>query len=168
MPVRIFMLALFFVGIIKTYLYTIKHGGIKSLIPYIKDPFIALLLLIWLTRGLSIVFSKNLQASIFLFGFFTTIVVLGIYLYLTFKDNPNELFKYLRFFVYLVFILTLFGYFQLFYFSKTSQVIGAMWPVPGKVPRVGSTFWDVNHYGALIAALIPILFSFILFEKIRN
>jgi len=165
MPVRLFMLALFFVGIVKTYFYVVKHGGIKSLLPYIKDPFIALLLLIWLTRGLSIIFSKNLQASIFLFGFFTTTIVLGIYLYLTFKDSPAELFKYLRFFIYLVFALTIFGYFQLFYFSKTTQVIGAMWPVPGKIPRVGSTFWDVNHYGALIAALIPILFSFILFGK---
>ncbi len=162
MPARIFMLALLFAGITKTYLYVVKSGGIKSLLPYIKDPYILTLLIIFFTRALSLVFSKNIQASIFLLGFFATIVVLGIYLYLTFKDNPQELLKYLKFFTYVVFTLTLFGYYQLFHFYQTGKVIGAMWPVPGKVPRVGSLFWDVNHYGALLSALIPvILVSFV-------
>jgi len=158
MPVRIFMLALLFAGITKTYLYAVKSGGIKSLLPYIKDPYILTLLLIFFTRALSLVFSKNLQASILLLGFFATIVALGIYLYLTFRESPGELLKYLKFFTYVVFALTLFGYFQLFHFYQTGKVIGAMWPVPGKVPRVGSLFWDVNHYGALLSALIPIIF----------
>lgn len=158
MPARIFMLALLFAGITRTYLYVVRSGGIKSLLPYIKDPYILTLILIFLTRALSLIFSKNLQASILLLGFFATIVVLGIYLYLTFRNNPKELLNYLKFFVYVVFVLTLFGYYQLFYFYKTGEVIGAMWPVPGKVPRVGSLFWDVNHYGALLSALIPVIF----------
>lgn len=169
MPVRIFMLGLFCAGVTKTYIYMVKNGGIKSILPYLKDHFVLSLLFIWLTRGISIVFSKNLQASLLLFGFFTTIVALGIYLYLTFRDNPKELLKYLKFFTYVVFVLTLFGFFQLFYFYKTETVIGAMWPVPGKIPRVGSLFWDVNHYGALLAALIPVVCVFILTEKgIKN
>lgn len=157
MPVRIFMLALLFAGITKTYLYVVKSGGIKSLLPYLKDPYILTLILIFLTRALSLIFSKNLRASIFLLGFFATIVVLGIYLYLTFRDNPKELLSYLKFFTYVVFALTLFGYYQLFHFYRTGGVIGSMWPVPGKVPRVGSLFWDVNHYGALLSALIPVI-----------
>ncbi len=165
MPVRIFMLSLFFAGITQTYLYVIKNGGIKSLFPFLKDPFIISLLLIWFTRLISIIFSKNLSASIFLFGFFTTTIALGIYLYLTFRNNPQELLKYLRFFTYVIFALTLFGFFQLFYFYKTENVIGAMWPVPGKVPRVGSLFWDVNHYGALLSALIPVIFIFFVAGK---
>lgn len=36
--------------------------------------------------------------------------------------------------------------------AKTENVIGAMYWVPGKIPRVGSLFWDVNHYGAFLAA----------------
>ena len=165
MPVRIFMLSLLFAGLTQTYLYVVKNGGIKSLFQFLKDPFIVSLLLIWFTRLLSIIFSKNLQASIFLLGFFTTTIALGIYLYLTFRNNPQELLKYLRFFTYVIFALTIFGFFQLFYFYKTDSVIGAMWPVPGKVPRVGSLFWDVNHYGALLSALIPVIFIFFVTSK---
>ena len=165
MPVRIFMLALLCSGITKIYLYLIKEGGIKSLLNYLKDPFIITILTIWFVRGISIIFSKNLQASLLLFGFFTTIVALGIYLYLTFKDTPEELINYLKFFTYVVFALTLFGYFQLYYFYQTQSVIGAMWPVPGKVPRVGSIFWDVNHYGSLLAAVLPVLVFFFFQEK---
>ena len=165
MPARIFMLALLFAGITRTYLYVVKSGGIKSLLPFIKDPFILTLLIIFFTRALSLIFSKNLQASIFLLGFFATIVALGIYLYLTFRESPQELLKYLKFFIYVVFALTIFGYYQLFHFYQTEKVIGAMWPVPGKVPRVGSLFWDVNHYGALLSALTPLLLVFFVNAK---
>lgn len=165
MPIRVFMLALLCVGITKTYLFVFKNKGIKSLIPFLKDPFILTLFIIWVTRGVSIIFSKNLQASLLLYGFFTTIVALGIYIYLTFRDKPLELLKYLKFYSYVVFGLTLFGFIQLFYFYKTGSVIGAMWPVPGKIPRVGTLFWDVNHFGALLAALLPVLCAFVLTEK---
>ncbi|MBW6441311.1 glycosyltransferase family 39 protein [Patescibacteria group bacterium] len=165
MPVRVFMLALLCSGITKIYFYVVKERGIKSLLSYFKDPYILFLLVIWFTRGLSIIFSKNIQASLLLFGFFTTVVALGIYLYLTFKDTPDELIKYLRFFTYVVFGLSLFGFIQLVYFYQTQRVIGAMWPVPGRIPRVGSLFWDVNHYGALLAATIPIMGIFLFTDK---
>ena len=165
MPIRIFMVALLCSGITKIYLYAVKNGGIKSLLPFLKDPFIATILLVWLTRGISIMFSKNLQASLLLFGFLTTVVALGIYLYLTFRENPAEILKYLKFLTIIAFVLSLFGFFQLFYYYKTENVIGAMWPVPGKIPRVGSLFWDVNHYGAFLAALLPVVFYFFITEK---
>ncbi len=165
MPIRIFMAALLCSGITKVYLYAVKNGGIKSLLPFLKDPFIATILLVWLTRGISIIFSKNLQASLLLFGFLTTVVALGIYLYLTFRENPAEILKYLKFLTIVAFVLSLFGFFQLFYYYKTENVIGAMWPVPGKIPRVGSLFWDVNHYGAFLAALLPVVFYFFITEK---
>ena len=158
------MLGLLFAGITKVYLY-IRKNGLKSLFSYLKDPFIFILLVIWFIRGLSIIFTKNLQASILLYGFFTSIVAFGIYVYLTFKNSPEEIFKYLKFYIYLVFALVIFGAFQFFFYYKTGRVIGAMWPVPGKIPRVGSLFWDVNHYGSLLAALIPALFAFSLFDK---
>ena len=165
MPIRIFMLALLCSGITKVYLYMSKNGGIKSLLPFLKDPFIAVILLVWLTRGLSIIFSKNLQASLLLFGFLTTVVALGIYLYLTFREDPSGLLKYLKFLTIIAFALSLFGFFQLFYFYKAGNIIGSLWPVPGKVPRVGSLFWDVNHYGAFLAALLPVIFYFLISEK---
>jgi len=165
MPIRIFMLALLCSGITKIYLYAVKNRSIKSVLKFLKDPFILTLFLIWLVRGLSIIFSKNLQASLLLYGFFTTIVALGIYIYLTFKETPKELIKYVRFYTYVVSALILFGFLQLLYFYKTGDVIGSMWPVPGKIPRVGTLFWDVNHFGALLAALLPVLCVFVLTEK---
>jgi len=59
----------------------------------------------------------------------------------------------------------LFGYFQLYLYETTGKIIGALWNVPNNIPRVGSTFWDVNHYGALIAALLPIAGAYFLSEK---
>ncbi len=165
MPVRVFMLALLCAGLTQVYLYLSKRKGLKSLFSYLKDPFIITLFAIWLIRGVSIIFTKNLQASLLLYGFFTTIVVLGIYVYLTFKDDPNDILKYLRFYIYLVFVLVIFGFIQLLFFYKTGKVIGAMWPVPGKIPRVGSLFWDVNHYGSILAALIPVIGAFILIDR---
>ena len=88
MPIRIFMVALLCSGITKIYLYAVKNGGIKSLLPFLKDLFIATILLVWLTRGISIIFSKNLQASLLLFGFLTTVVALGIYFSLHFGKIP--------------------------------------------------------------------------------
>lgn len=165
LPVRVFMLGLLFAGITRVYLYLAKTRNFKTVFSYLKDPFILILLIVWLTRGVSLIFSANLQASIFLFGFFTTVVALGIYLYLTFKDKPEELLKYLRFYVYIVFGLTLFGVVQFVLYSKTGKIIGALWNVPDNLPRIGSTFWDVNHYGALIAAALPVLGVFILTDK---
>lgn len=165
MPVRVFMLALLCSGITKVYLFVLRKRSFKPLLAYLKDPFIISLLVMWFVRGLSIIFTENLQASLLLYGFFTTVVALGIYLYLTFREDPAGIFEYLKFFSYVVFGLTLFGFIQLFYYYKTGNVIGAMWPVPGKIPRVGSTFWDVNHYGALIATTLPVLVVSLFHDK---
>lgn len=165
MPVRIFMLGLLFAGITKLCFHIAKIKSFKTVSEYLKDPFVLILLLVWLTRGISIIFSANLQASLFLFGFFTTVVALGLYVYIVFRNNPQELLKYLKFYIYVVFVLTLFGIVQLVLYQKTGTIIGALWNVPGKLPRIGSTFWDVNHYGSLIAAVLPVLGVFILAEK---
>jgi hypothetical protein len=93
LPVRAFMIALLIAGVTQFYLWFIKKGSIKQLLEYLKQPFILLLVLLWLVRGVSIVFSKNLQSSLFLFGFFSTVVVLGIYLYFFLRDDPKKDFK---------------------------------------------------------------------------
>lgn len=165
MPIRVFMLAIFCAGITQMFLCLKRTKSLKPLFSYLKDPFVLILFLLWLVRGISIFNTKNFQASISLYAFFTTVVALGIYIYLTFKDKPQELLRYIRFYSYVVFILTLFGLFQLALYYKTGKVVGAMWPVPGKVPRVGSLFWDVNHYGSLLAAILPVLGVFILTDK---
>lgn len=119
MPVRVFMLGVVCAGITRIYLFYAKNRSLKPVFKYLKDPFIIILLLIWITRAVSLVFSANLQASILLLGFFTTVVALGIYVYITFKDSPEKLLKYVKFYIYTVFVLTLFGLFQLVLYETT-------------------------------------------------
>src|SRR3989344_6695193 len=81
LPVRVFMIAFVSVIIIKFVYWFFRGGSVSKLFKFIKDPFVLLLILLWLFRGISIVFTKNVNSSIFLFGFFTTMVILGLVLY---------------------------------------------------------------------------------------
>lgn len=167
MPIRAYMLALLCAGITKVYFWLFKSDKKKKLqdLSQLKDPYIIILSLLWLVRGISIYFSKNLQSSLLLFGFFTTIVVFVAFIIPYLKKNPEEIIKYLKFYVFAVFGLTLFGYFQYVLYLSTGKIIGAFWNIPGNIARVGATFWDVNHYGALLAAILPITAMFVLIEK---
>jgi len=158
MPIRSFMVGLLCVGVTHIFIWlfnTPKKKKLESL-NVLKDPFILLVLLLWVVRGVSMFFSLNLQASLLLYGFFTTIVFLVVYLINYFKNNPNDVLKYLKFYIYITFGLTLFGYFQYVLYQTTGVIVGAFWNIPGNIARVGATFWDVNHYGVLLAALLPI------------
>ncbi|MBP7927697.1 glycosyltransferase family 39 protein [Patescibacteria group bacterium] len=165
LPVRFFMLAMFLYFLYKGIDIAYKNWRVGVLKTFFKDPFVILLLAIWLVRGVSIVFSKNIQASLLLYGFFSTIVVLGLVLYFVFRNRRDDVYALVKNYTYIVFALSLFGYVQLFIYTKYQFIIGALWNVPGHVARVGATFWDVNHFGALLATLLPVLGARILFEK---
>lgn len=168
LPARFFMLALSAYFGTKAFIWLSKKGNLKKSFSYLKNPFYLLLGLIWLVRLFSIYFTKNLQASILLFGFFTTVVIFGIVLYNLYYKHPYKIINLLKLYIYIVFGLCLFGYFQLGLYLKTDVIIGALWNVPGHTPRIGSTFWDVNHFAALLAVLLPVLGVFILIEKSKK
>ncbi len=165
LPIRLFMFAFLVCGVYEVLDCFTKKPDLKKVGEYLKEPFIFLLLNLWLIRGISIVFTRNLFTSVTLFGFFTTVVALGIYLYLSFKDNPDGTLKYIKFYIHVAFGLCIFAYFQAFLYLRTELIIGALWNVPGKFPRLGSLFWDVNHFGGLLAGLLPVLGVFILTAK---
>ena len=169
MPIRIFMLALVCVSVTRIF-FRIRSkekfkSFYKSCIEKDKDPLFIAIISLWLVRGISIFYSMNISASLLMYSFFTTIVFLTGYLYLKLKENPETVMKFLKFYIHLAFLLTIFGFVQLLVFKFLGTTIGALWSVPGNIPRVGTTFWDVNHYGALLAALIPILGVLIISEK---
>src|SRR4030042_2917517 len=58
LPIRAFMLALFCVGVTHVYLHLFKKHLFKSALKILKDPFLVLVILLWLIRGLSLIFSK--------------------------------------------------------------------------------------------------------------
>lgn len=167
MPVRAFMVSLTFATLTKLifYLYRCFIKKTKPNLSYIKDPFIVLIIVLWAVRAVSILFTKNLQASLLLFAFFTTIVFLVVNLINFLKQNPLQIEKYLKFYIFLAFLLTLFGYFQYYLYITTNTIIGAFWNIPGNIARVGATFWDINHYGAFLAVILPLSGIFALFEK---
>lgn len=165
LPVRAFMFALLAALGVKAIVWFFKDRDFPKLFSRLKDPIIVSLLLLWVIRFISLANSKNLEASFLLLGFFTTVVALFIFVYSTFKNKPDTILKYLKFYTYLAFALTVFGYFQFFLYEKTGKIIGALWNIPGNIPRVGSTFWDVNHYGSYLASVLPFLGVLILFEK---
>ncbi len=165
LPIRAFMFGMFFSSVFRLFILVKNKKLTDSLKDFVKEPFLVLLLLLWFVRGISILFSLNLQASLLLYGFFTTVVTLGIVLQTYFKDKPEEIIKYIKAYVFVAFGLSLFGFYQYLYNAQTGKVIGSFWVIPGNIPRVGSLFWDVNHYGALLAALLPISAVLILIEK---
>ena len=174
LPIRIFMLGLlgYAVCLCYRYLKEIKekstHKVLEDFHSVLHDPFVISLLLLWFIRAVSLFFTKNLGSSVMLLGFFTTIVAMGYFLYSRFKESPENVLEIITFYIKIVFISCLFGYFQLFLFYYKDFTIGALWSVPGHTPRVGSVFWDVNHYGALLAALMPVLGVLILFPAKLN
>ncbi len=178
LPVRGYIFAVLCAGIVKLYTRFVSSGSrspkgkgidvkffFSEIIASIKEPFVAALLFYWIAAGVSIYFSKNMSASVSLFGFLTAIVALGIYLYFSLRENTLQVVKYIKFYTYTVFALTLFGYIQMFLFMRYNIIIGALWNVPENLPRLGSLFWDVNQYGALLAVVLPIIAIFAFTEK---
>ncbi len=51
---------------------------------------------------------------------------------------------------------------QIYLQTNYKIAIGGVWPVPEYPTRYGSTFWDINHFGAFCSALILILLGFII------
>ncbi|HSX39791.1 MAG TPA: glycosyltransferase family 39 protein [Candidatus Saccharimonadales bacterium] len=169
LPVRVFMLAMFVYAFVSALLWMRKVHDVKKIqaqiAKYLTSPFVLFLGLMWIVSGISIYFTKNLNASINLYAFFSTVVVLGVVLYTRFKNKPDEILNYIKFYIYIVFALCLFGFFQFALYEKFGIVIGALWNIPNNLPRIGTSFWDVNHFGALLASLLPVFGVLILLAK---
>ncbi len=165
MPIRAFMLAVLGAFITKGVLWLLKDRDFQKLFSKIKDPVVISILALWFVRLISLVNSENIESSVFLLGFFSTSVALVLMVYFRYRNRPNQILKFLRFYIYIAFSLTLFGWFQLYLYQTREIIIGALWNIPGNLARVGATFWDVNHYGAFLSALLPLLGILILTEK---
>jgi len=166
LPVRFYMVGvgLFILSELAFTFY--KERSLRKYTKIIKDPVMVSLFVLWGVRAVSIVFSKNFTASLQLLAFFTTIVLLGVTLFSRYAGQTHKLLKLVKFYIYLAMGLTVFGFLQLFLYTKYEFIVGALWNVPGHIPRIGSTFWDVNHFAALLACLLPVLGVFILIEKV--
>lgn len=169
LPVRLFMVSLVIYTLVLLCAKLVKYKSLKpflkSFYQNIKDPFLLFLSLLLGVRFISILFSQNISNSILFLTFFITIVTLGWLLFVNLKSNPEEVLKYIKFYIVAIFVICLIGFVQIFVFYKFDFTFGALWSVPNNLPRVGSLFWDVNHFAALLASVMPVLGVFILISK---
>jgi len=126
---------------------------------YSRDPVLLLLLSLWLVRLLSLFRSKNLPASVSLLVFFSAVV--GLYIVLRWcrrRYGQVFLLTLLRFYVAIVLLSGVWSILQyLFWHLGDITLPGAVWPTEYQPLRVGSLFWDINHYAAYVATAVPIL-----------
>ena len=91
------MLALLCAGVTRSYFWLHSSYVNKKFqdLSTFYDPFVLLLLVLWVVRGVSIYNTKNLQSSLLLYGFFTTVVVFVVFFIKYLKNNPEQILKIL-------------------------------------------------------------------------
>lgn len=170
LPVRLALASLSLAAFIKFIIWTKKNGfesARKSVLDFIKgDPFLILLMALWLIRGISLFKSQVFDYSLSLFAFYSIMIAF----YILFKhliNTYNEQFYNKVLYVYfgVAAFTALFAGIQYYLRLCCRQTIGGVWVVPGYTPRLGSTFWDVNHYGGFLITVIPIVFALIFVAK---
>lgn len=139
LPVRF---VLFLVILSGGFLFLIKRKLVDSV-------FIILLGLSAFLTLSTLVAENKLEALLFS-AFYISLPFLYLifkYLYLSNKTLVN---RFIDVYIFSFVLSLVFLAFQIIYYYTTNKLIGAVWPVPNNVPRFGSVFWDINHYGAFI------------------
>ena len=181
LPIRIFMGAFLLNSVYEFYLFN-KFS--TKFVKYLKDPFILLNIFVVFSKLISIINSLNLSASINLniFTITASVFLITIYIKLGYQEILNLFEKYIVIGV----ILSLVTLVQLFLYFKYSFLFGAILNIAGSsvdfpafslskdffnnslrivvMTRVGSLFWDVNHFGGFLAGLVVPLLA-LLFQK---
>ncbi len=165
LPIRFVMVALLIVLVGKLLLRFVKRQRPLATLSPLGEVLMSLLGALWLVRLVSLFWSLNLVASLTLFAFFTSVVALALFIFNRFKDCPDCVLRYIDAYIWLAGLLGLFAIYQAYLYMTTGTIVGALWNVPGKLPRLGSLFWDVNHFGGFLSALLPVLFARILTSK---
>jgi 4-amino-4-deoxy-L-arabinose transferase-like glycosyltransferase len=182
LPIRIFMVAFLLSSLLDFYKF---NKFTSKFLSYLKDPFIVINLLLVLSKLVSIFNSLSINSSIFLNIFFINISVFLITIYIRLKDI--ELLNLMKNYVFISVVMSLITFVQLYFYFQYSFLFGAVLNVAGRsvdVPefsfsatyltdvlkilvmtRVGSLFWDVNHFGGFIASTLILAFAFLLTSK---
>lgn len=167
LPARIAMLAISFFVVVDV-VRSIRNKDVDWLKKELLNPVILSLAAFWVIAGMSIFFSKNVEASLSVYAFLTSMVALSIYLVRVFHGDRTQILRFIKFYIIVAFILSLIGFVQIFVFKKYNFIFGAFWNVPDHTPRVGSLFWDVNHFAGFLVLLLPVIGAFILVSRWRD
>src|SRR3989344_858452 len=122
LPVRVFMAAFsLFIGI-RLVLFLFQKGSIRRIFSYLKDPFLLLITALWVVDGVSILNSQNIRQSILIYGFFTSVYLVVIYLYTAFFVEAAAVLKYVKIYIFLMFALCMFAVVQFGVYLKTGFI----------------------------------------------
>ncbi|MBI4091336.1 glycosyltransferase family 39 protein [candidate division WWE3 bacterium] len=166
LPIRLAVLALLLTSTFKFFLWFKKKKDVAEIKKYVRDPMFLLLFSLFLIRAISIFNSKNIKASLLLLAFFLTVVFLYIVIsYLAERYSDRFVLSALKFYSLVALATAFIALLQFVLDRKYGIIFGALWRIPGRWSRVGSVFWDVNHYAGFISAIIPIMLGLLLLTK---
>ncbi|MCX6784009.1 MAG: glycosyltransferase family 39 protein, partial [candidate division WWE3 bacterium] len=157
LPVRLVLATLGLVGATRLVVWLRKTRKFSDIRSFLKDPVLLGLLALFVLRVLSLFNSLNLLASLKLLVFFGGIILFYIFFkYLVKRDTLSFIKTATNLYVWVALITGILAIFQLIAQEVFKKTIGGVWVVPGHLPRIGSTFWDVNHYGGYLITVIPL------------
>lgn len=182
LPIRILMGAYILSSLydfIKFNKFTLKF------LRYLKDPFILLLILFVISKFISTVNSLDLKTSLFLNLFYLSIVNFIITLYL--KLQARDILEILKKYIFIAFLVALVPFIQIYLYFNNNYLFGAILNVAGLnvdfpsfsfnydfftqalklivMTRLGSIFWDVNHFGGFLAGILMPSLAYALIAK---
>ena len=166
LPIRIAFFGLLLTTFYRFYLWYRRYKKKETVVKFIKDPILILLVLLFLFRLFSLTYAQDPIYGFKLLAFFSTIIYLYILVKFLFLIKGFAFVeKSLWLYGFLAFITGLVALIQFYVFKLYTIKFGAIWDIPGHNPRVGSTFWDVNHYGAFVMSAIPVTLAFAIYKK---
>lgn len=175
LPIRVLMGAFILSSIYDFYKF---NGFSLKFVKYLKDPLVILLLLFLVSKFISTFNSLDVRTSIFMNIFYLAIVNFVITIY--FKLKEDELISLFKKYILIAFVLSLIPFIQIYLYFNNNYLFGAILNVAGLnvdfpsfkfsaefftqalklivMTRLGSIFWDVNHFGGFLAGLfVPAL-----------
>ena len=156
LPVRVVLLVL----LAASYKKVIK--GLKG----VRGDKVGLVLIaLWFVRVLSLIRTQNLQNSLGLLGFYTTMIGLYFVLKSVFEERGRDfVLQILKLYLFVGLLTGVVSVVQ-YIFYKFGIVLPAVWPTEYQPVRIGSTFWDINHYAAYLLTILPSLAAFAVCKK---
>lgn len=182
LPIRIFLGAFLLNSLYEFYKFN-KFS--TKFLKYLLDPLVLALLFFFLTKLISTFNTLDLKTSLGLNVFYLTIFNFVLTIYFKLKDS--EIINLYKTYIFIAFLTALVPFIQIYLYFNHNYLFGAILNVAGLnvnfpdfaftpsfftealklvvMTRLGSIFWDVNHYGGFLAGLLIPALAFCLISK---
>jgi 4-amino-4-deoxy-L-arabinose transferase-like glycosyltransferase len=135
----------------------------------LEDKVLGILLFVWAFRLLSLIWSWDIKSSLEINLFFTEIVLIYVLVKNAFDQKKEEfLFKALKIYFGIGTALAFWSPIQYYFYKFQDRILPGVWPLINSPVRVGSLFWDINHYGVFSAGVLFIGIAHILSSKSKR